>query len=229
MTDAQYQTKLGNLASLIRGYEVVGLQETGGKSEIAALAERAGMKWAWQRGTDTATGQEVGLIYNLPSWSVSNKGRVAELDRIVSKHLLVEARQGKSQVLFLVLHLVRPIGTQTGKHREQISAVGAWMHRTTAANPLAAVVVLGDTNSALTAAGTSLFGIGHEAGEIVGFRSTHLTNRHFDRMVVAGPAEWTKAEILRPPFGSRPISELKRVWTDHYLLGAQLVLRGPIR
>ena len=109
------------------------------------------MKWVWQRGTDTATGQEVGLIYNLPSWSVSNRGRVAELDRIVSKHLLVEARQGKSHVLFLVLHLVRPIGNQTGKHREQISAVGAWMQRTTAANPLAAVVVLGDTNSALTA------------------------------------------------------------------------------
>ena len=153
MTVEQYQQKLVNLTTLMRGYEVVGLQETGGRAEIAALAKMAGMSWAWEQGKDTATGEEVGLLYHLPGWTVSSKGRVAELDRLVSKHLLVEAKKGTHRVLFLVVHLLRPMGTQVEKHKQQLAGIGAWMTQQTTADPKAAVVVLGDTNSTLTEIG----------------------------------------------------------------------------
>jgi hypothetical protein len=131
MTLQQYDTKLTNLGSLLKGYQVVGLQETGGRKEIADLAERAGMEWAWTQGTDTATGQEVGLLYKLPLWKVTSRGRVPDLDRVVSKHLLVEAAAGNQRILFLVVHLIRPIGNQLLKHKAQLTAVGAWMAKIT--------------------------------------------------------------------------------------------------
>lgn len=223
MTLPQYQEKLTNLASLLRGYQAVGVQETGGRVELAALAERAGMKWLWEPGNDTATGQEVGFLHQLPGWNVTSRGRVRELDRLVSKHLLVEARQGAHRVLFLVIHLLRPIGNQSVKHQQQIAAIGDWMRAQAAADPKASIVVLGDTNSTLTERGTSLFGLGLEAGEKIGFRATHLAAKAFDRLVLLGPASWRAVEVRVPPYGSRPAAPLKRVWTDHYLLGAEMV------
>jgi len=222
MTEQQYAEKIGNLATLIKGYQVVGLQETGGKAEISALAARSGMSWFWELGKDTATGQEVGLLHKLPGWQVSSKGRVLALDRLVSKHLLVEAKNGSHRVYFLVVHLLRPIGTQVAKHKQQINGIGDWMRGLNASEPKSVVVVLGDTNSTITEVGASLFGVGIEAGEQINFRGTHLTNKAFDRMVLLGPATWRDVEVKKPPYGTRPVAELKRVWTDHYLLGATL-------
>lgn len=224
MTPAQYQEKLSNLASLLKGYQVVGLQETGGRAEIAALAERAGLQWLWTPGNDTATGEEVGLLYQLPGWTVNSRGRVPELERLLSKHLLVEARQASHRVLFLVIHLLRPIGNQSIRHQQQLAAIGEWMRAQAAADHRTTIVVLGDTNSTLTERGTSLFGLGLEAGEKIGFRATHLAAKAFDRLVLLGPASWREVEVRVPPYGSRPAAPLKRVWTDHYLLGADLVL-----
>ena len=72
MSVAQYHEKLGNLSALIRGYDVVGIQETGGRAEVDALAAKAGMQGLWVKGDDTATGQEVGLLYKLPGWTVTS-------------------------------------------------------------------------------------------------------------------------------------------------------------
>ena len=41
-------------------------------------------------------------------------------------------------------------------------------------------------------------------------------------MVVLGPATWRDVELKRPPYGNRPAAPVKRIWTDHYLLGATL-------
>ncbi len=224
MTVSQYDEKLSNLSSLLRGYQAVGVQETGGRVELAALATRAGMKWLWEPGHDTATGQEVGFLYEMPGWNVSSRGRVRALDRIVSKHLLVEARQGPQRVLFLVVHLLRPIGNQSIKHQQQVSAIGEWMRAESAADPRTVMVVLGDTNSTLTERGKSLFGVGMEAGERIGFRATHLAAKAFDRLVLLGPATWREVEVRSPPYGNRPAAAIKRVWTDHFLLGARLAL-----
>lgn len=225
MTLEQYAAKLSNLASLVRGYQVVGLQETGGRAEIAALASKAGMSWAWTPGLDTATGEEVGLLYNLPGWQVSAAHRVPQLDRVLSKHLEVVAAAGQRRLHLLVVHLLRPMNNNVQKHRRQLEAVGQWMKTVQAAEPNAVVVVMGDTNSTLVQPGGSVFGPGIEANEQVRFSPTHLTKKPFDRLVVLGPAEWGNVQVVPPPYGSRPSAPVKRIWTDHYLIGATLRLR----
>ena len=127
MSVAQYNEKLGNLSSLIRGYDVVGVQETGGRAEVDALASKAGMQGLWANGNDTATGEEVGLLYKLPGWTVTSAARTPELERILSKHLLVEMKNGDHRALFLVIHLIRPIGNQFAKYRQQLEAIKTWM------------------------------------------------------------------------------------------------------
>ena len=42
------------------------------------------------------------------------------------------------------------------------------------------------------------------------------------RTVVAGVGKWAGIEVLRPPYGRKPNDTNKRVWTDHYFVGAVL-------
>ncbi|MEI8088006.1 MAG: hypothetical protein WCG63_00265 [Opitutaceae bacterium] len=229
MSVAQYNEKLSNLASLIRGYDVVGIQETGGRAEVDALAAKAGMQGLWIKGNDTATGEEVGLLYKLPDWTVNSASRTPELDRILSKHLLVEMQNGDHRALFLVIHLIRPIGNQLAKHRQQLEAIKTWMRYQHASHPGWLIVVLGDTNSTLVERGSSLFGFGVEAGESVDFKPTHLNRSVYDRMVLLGPGTWHNVEIKAPPYDNRPPAALKRVWTDHFRLGGEIVLNPSFR
>ena len=177
------------------------------------------MSWAWAKGKDTATGQDVAVLHNLPGWTVSSKGRVAELDRVVSKHLLVLATKGQERVYFLAVHLLRPIGPQADKQAKQREAIGAWATGLLSREPGATVLVVGDTNFSDR---NALYGVGREAGELNAFAATHLTNKCCDRLVVAGVGEWAGIEVLRPPYGPRPNDANKRVWTDHYFVGATL-------
>lgn len=222
MTSEQYQQKLTNLSTLTKSYNVIALQETGGKTEAAALAKAAGFSWVWTQGRDTATGQEVALLHNLPNWQVTSKGRVAELDRVVSKHLLVLATKGQERVYFLAVHLLRPIGAQQQKQESQRKAIGAWAEGLLARESGATVVILGDTNNSSR---ESLYGLGNDAGELNGYASTHLTNKCYDRLVVAGTGKWTDLKIVKPPYGKKPNDANKRVWTDHYFVGATLKLK----
>ena len=49
----------------------------------------------------------------------------------------------------------------------------------------------------------------------------------YGRFVVMGDAKWTGIEVLKPPYGRKPNDANKRVWTDHYFVGA--VLRTTTR
>ena len=229
MSVAQYNEKLSNLASLIRGYDVVGLQETGGRAEVDALAAKAGMQGLWVKGNDTATGEEVGLLYKLPGWRVTSASRTPELDRILSKHLLVEMQNSDHRALFLVIHLIRPIDNQLAKHHQQLEAIKTWMRYQHATHPGWLIVVLGDTNSTLVERGSSLFGFGVEAGESIDFQPTHLNRSAYDRMVLLGPGTWHNVEIKAPPYDNRPPAALKRVWTDHFRLGGEIILNPSFR
>ena len=80
------------------------------------------------------------------------------------------------------------------------------------------MVIAGDTNTDRQ----PIYGIGREAGELNNFAATHLTNKCYDRLVVAGAGKWAGIEVRRPPYGPRPNDANKRVWTDHYFLGAGL-------
>jgi endonuclease/exonuclease/phosphatase family metal-dependent hydrolase len=161
----------------------------------------------------------VGILHKLPGWVVTSKGRVADLDRVVSKHLLVQATKDKAKVYVLAVHLLRPIGAQQDKQAAQRAAIGAWATDLLAREPGATVVILGDTNNTDR---QPLYGIGREAGELNNFAATHLTNKCYDRLVVAGAGTWQSVEVKRPPYGPRPNDANKRVWTDHFFVGAVL-------
>lgn len=219
LSPENYQRKVSNLATLINGYEVVGLQEIGGRPEVEMFAKTAGMKWAFAKGKDTATGQEVALLHRLSGWQMIRHGRVPQLDRHLSKHLSVSMEKGSSRIHFLVVHLIRPIGKQAEKHAEQLRAVGNWMRNQVGQDPNATVIVLGDTNNSTKA---SLWGFGQEAAELNGYKETHLIRQPYDRLIVAGIGRWTAIEIRRPPYGTRPNDLNKSLWTDHFFIGATL-------
>lgn len=218
----QYQAKVTNLLTLVKGANFVGLQETGGRTEIEDLAKAAGFDWAFAKGKDTYTGEEVGAIYSLPGWKVTVNGRVGELDAIVSKHLLVTATKDNKAIKFLVVHLIRPIGQNAAKHERQLATIGQWATKVEVAEPTTSIVILGDTNDMKELRGTSIFGVGKEAGEQLGYSATHLDGRSYDRLVLVGPGSWFDVAISRPPYGKRPNDSLKRVWTDHFALEATL-------
>ena len=48
MTAEQYRTKVANLSTLTKGYQLVALQETGGREEVTALANAVGVSWAYR-------------------------------------------------------------------------------------------------------------------------------------------------------------------------------------
>ena len=161
-------------------------------------------------------------FWNLPGWAVSSKGRVAELDRVVSKHLLVLATKGQERVYFLAVHLLRPIGAQQQKQEGQRRAIGAWAQGLLARESGATVVILGDTNNSSR---ESLYGLGNDAGDLNGYSPTHLANKCYDRLVVAGNGKWIGIEVLRPSYGRKPNDANKRVWTDHFFVGATLSVK----
>lgn len=222
LSSDQYSEKIENLLSLVKGANFIALQETRGKAEIEELAKAGGYAWAFAKGRDTYTGEEVGALYSLPGWDVTVNGRVAELDKTISKHLLVTAKKGTQKIRFLIVHLIRPIGQNEAKHNIQIAAIRQWAESTFSAEPKSCVVILGDTNHATNQQGSSIFDIGREAGELLGFPATHLDGRNYDRLVLVGPGEWRDALINRPPYGKRPNDILKRTWTDHFVMGATL-------
>ena len=98
-------------------------------------------------------------------------------------------------------------------------AIGAWAQGLLARESGATVVILGDTNNSSR---ESLYGLGNDAGDLNGYASTHLGGKAFDRLVVAGVGSWSAVEIRRPTYGVKPNDGNKRVWTDHFFVGATL-------
>ena len=105
------------------------------------------------------------------------------------------------------------------KQEGQRRAIGAWAQGLLARESGATVVILGDTNNSSR---ESLYGLGNDAGDLNGYLPTHLTSKCYDRLVVAGVGKWVGIEVLRPPYGAKPNDANKRVWTDHYFVGATL-------
>jgi hypothetical protein len=214
LTPEEYRRKIENLVSLTNGYEVVGLQETGGRDEIEALAKAGGYQWVFAKGKDTYTGEEVGALYKLPGWKITGAGRVGALDKLLSKHLAFTATKGSETIHFLVVHLIRPIGKQAEKHQRQLAAIAQWADGLHQLHPKDAIVILGDTNNDQT----PLLSVGTEAGAQNQWAATHLTGKPFDRLIVIN-GSWAAVEVKRPPYGRKPNDLNKRLWTDHFLLG----------
>lgn len=122
-TPAIYAAKLENLSGLIKGLDVVGIQEVGSEKETQALARAAGYQPFFVQGKDTFTGQDVGAMVSIrPGLSVKKATRVSALESL-SKHLLVTLEVDGARYAVLVVHLLRPIGKNETKHLAQLAAI----------------------------------------------------------------------------------------------------------
>ena len=115
------------------------------------MERRYGRKYQplFVRGRDTATGQEVGAILDTTrGWGVYGQpSRVSELERELSKHLVVRLTNAVATVDVCVVHLRRAIGAEgSEKQKEQNRALLKWALRHLAKNPQANVIILGDFN-----------------------------------------------------------------------------------
>ena len=219
-----YTQKLKNLGSLAQTADFIGVQEVGGEPEVTALAKAAGPDFVGltTKSNDTFTGEAVGALVRLRGWKIVNHGRVPALDRLLSKHLLVTATNGPDKVHFLVIHLIRPIGSAAEKNAAQLDALRLWAKDVAAADPAASIIVLGDTNNTKKAKGSSLIGIGREANELNQWAATHINNACYDRLILVGRGEWRNPEVTRPPYGPKPNKTNVSLWTDHLMISAEL-------
>lgn len=212
-TPEVYVEKLENLSGLVRGLDVVGLQEIGSEIEAKALAKQAGAVSRFVQGKDTYTGQDVAtLVTERPGLSIRGATRVAELEKL-SKHLLVTVEEGGTRYAILNVHLIRPIGKNAEKHAQQIAAIRAWIESLRQRAPETVVVVLGDFNNP----SANLLPL-CDSLEATAGAPTHLDKKPFDRIFTSGTM--TAATVVRPPYPKRPNDLLKSLWTDHYLLTA---------
>lgn len=208
-----YAAKLENLSGLVRGLDVVGLQELGSEVEAKALAKQAGSAARFVQGKDTYTGQDVAtLVTERPGLVIRGATRVAELEKL-SKHLLVTVEEGGTRYAILNVHLIRPIGKNAEKHGQQIAAIRAWTDSVRQSAPETVVVVLGDFNNPSPELLPLCDSLERTAGA-----PTHLDRKPFDRIFTSGTM--TGATVVRPPYPKRPNDLLKALWTDHYLLTA---------
>ncbi len=208
-----YEAKIDNLAGLIAGLDVVGLQEVGSEREARALAGKAGYRARFVQGKDTFTGQDVAtLVSPRRGLLVRSASRVDELEHL-SKHLLVTLEESGTRYAVLNVHLIRPIGRNARKHGQQLAAIAAWVEALQAREPATVIIVLGDFNDPAP----NLLPLADSA-VATGFRPTHLDKKPFDRIFTTGVLDQTV--VVRPPYPPRPNESLKAAWTDHYLLKA---------
>lgn len=208
-----YVAKLDNLSGMLRGVDVVGLQEVGSEIEAKALAQRAGMQSRFVQGKDTFTGQDVAtIVVERPGLKVRGASRVRELENL-SKHLLVTLEEGGVRYAILNVHLLRPIGRNEEKHRAQLQSITDWVAATREREPETVVVVLGDFNNPSRSI-LPLF----DSGEATDFAPTHLDRKAFDRIFTSG--RLAEVEVVRPPYPKRPNDLLKALWSDHFLVKA---------
>src|ERR1035438_7864566 len=113
-TAENYPIKVQHLAGFVTKVDVVGLEETE-RNTVSDLAQAAQYGFTFVQGHDTYTGENTGILTQ-SSLRVQKLGRIGELDRTVSKHTLVRVYTPNHNFLFLVVHLIRPIGAQATKH-----------------------------------------------------------------------------------------------------------------
>lgn len=213
-TQEQYPQKIENLASLIKGLDVIGLQEIASDHEAKDLASKAGAyRVCFVQGKDTYTGQDVAVLVKedkrIHVISAQRNGKLEGL----SKHLVVLLTEGDTRYAILNVHLIRPIGKSADKHEAQLAAIRDWIAATKANDASTVLIVLGDFNEPRK----GMLPLS-ESGQFTGYAPTHLANQEYDHIFTSGTMN--AIEIVRPPYPKRSNDHLKMIWTDHFLLKA---------
>jgi endonuclease/exonuclease/phosphatase family metal-dependent hydrolase len=237
VTMDEYELKTSNLGRMLAdsGSEFFALQELGGEEPLNDIAATVGRSFgvqsetAFSLGRDTYTGQNVGafLLPQKGRWRITEAGRVADLDRVLSKHERVRMRFENGRNLnVLVVHLIRPIGASSAKHDQQIEEIMKWIARQYSQSPNEGFVIMGDTNSNDKPPAPFSLPQWVDAFTIQNVRSTHISGRGlYDRIVVSPNLVISEVSVSELPIGRKANETVQRVWTDHMPVNAHIAFR----
>jgi hypothetical protein len=242
----EYELKAGHLVGLLPAEAplLVGFQEIGGGEDLTALARAASARLRrryealFVPGRDSATGQNVGAILDgSRGWGVDGRAaRASDLEKAMSKHLVVRLTNAAAALDVCVVHLRRPIGGDgKAKQLEQNRALLRWAMRPLAKNPKANLAVMGDFNEghpvgsddqALAVLFQAKPPMVDALSTLSGKISTHTDGKAYDRILVseaiAKGLNRLKLErvVIQPHRHGK--GEERRFYTDHFPVVATL-------
>jgi hypothetical protein len=206
-TAPDYWRKAQNLVGLwpTNAPVFIGLQEIGGAREVVYLSKIAATRYrhkfqpVFTDTKDNYTEEAVAALVDLSQgWGITGKpGRDPELDKALSKHLVVKLTNDFTSVEICVVHLRRPIGKYAKlQQQDQNTALKKWADGRLAKNPRANLIVLGDFNEAKPPGDTnaSIAALTQPAGPMRdsfsvtgGSFRTHANGNAYDRIVFSEP------------------------------------------
>ncbi len=247
-TAPEFWTKAQNLVNLwpTNAPLPVALQEIGGEREAVYLGQLAAKRYGhtfqpvFAETKDTFTEQAVGAVLDLnQGWKISGRpGRVRELDKELSKHLVIHLTNQSSALAVCIVHLKRSLG-KYGRlaQQDQSKALKTWADAQLARNPRANVIVLGDFNETKNPgdadAGSAPLvqpsGPLRDSFVLTGgsFR-THASGKAYDRILISaalatGAAGWRFEKVFAHAHSHGKGLE-KKLFTDHFPVTAEFVL-----
>jgi hypothetical protein len=247
-TTEEYSLKAGHLIGLLPDEAplFVGLQEIGNDRDVDALAysasRRYGRKYVslFSQGNDTATKQDVGALLDTSrGWGVYGKAsRVSELQKSLSKHLVVRLTNAVTHMDIAVVHLRVPRDAKgAAAQKDQNRALLRWVMRHLAQDPKANVVILGDFNEGKPPGSPEqslavLFEAKPPMADTFAFLQgkarTHAGGEAYDRILISdgitkglSGLKFDSVKILHHTHGK---GEERRLYTDHFPVAVKLVL-----
>lgn len=249
-TGNEYVAKAANLVNLLPTEPpfFVALQEVGNFNDVNNLAKRATYRYRrtytplFVQGKDTYTQQDVGALFDSArGWSVVGKAaRVSELDKYLSKHLVVRLTNAivRNVMDVCVIHLRRPLDDSSeSKHVEQNRALLRWAMGHLAQNPKANLVILGDFNEGKPAGSAKqdlsvLFQAKPPLVDTLTLAAkpmhTHSDGKAYDRIMLSDSLakglaglRFSAVFVNEHEFAKDPVR--RRLYTDHYPLTVRLV------
>jgi two-component system chemotaxis response regulator CheB len=179
-----------------------------------------------------STGQNVGAILDTSSgWGVYGRpSRVSDLERELSKHLVVRLTNAVTSMDICVAHLRRPISSDgIEKQKSQCRALLRWAMRHLSGDLKANVVILGDFNEGHPIGSDSqaldvLFQakppLVDALGTLSGKITTHTDGKAYDRILVsdaiAKGLNRLKLERVVIQQHRHGKGEERRIYTDHF-------------
>jgi len=245
-TDQEYDLKAGHLIGLLptEAPLLVGLQEIGNGKDVAKLVHAANARYKrsyaplFVQGRDTATKQDVGAFFDTSrGWSVyGGPSRVSDLERELSKHLVVRLTNAVTHIDICVVHLRVPRDADgKAKQVEQNRALLRWCMRHLAQDPKANVVILGDFNENKVGSPEQSLAVLFQAKPPMRdpFESlktkitTHAGGGAYDRIILSDAIvkglnhlEFESVSIGRH---SRGRGDERRLYTDHFPVTVRLI------
>ena len=206
-TPPDYWRKAQNLVGLWPSNPpaFIGLQEIGGAREVVYLSQIAAARYhhtfqpIFTDTKDNYTEEAVAAVVDLnQGWGIAGKpGRDPELDKALSKHLVVKLTNNFTSLEICVVHLRRPIGKYAKlQQQDQNLALKKWADGRLAKNPRANIIILGDFNETKSPgdADASVAALAPPAGAMRdsfsvtgGNFHTHANGKAYDRIIFSEP------------------------------------------